>query len=398
MKEVNINNLNQIASNINNLIEGLIKKRLYNNTFDKSRFLSIIRNGLLSEDKNIRKVSTKLVRRLKLNDFIDYIRFLLNDEDPTIRAVSILALAQMRDIQSFDKIKELYLKDINAVKIAALMYFGVIETKESKEILIDALKNGNEDLKENAFQGLTWHTKDQDFNLMKEFILKELSNPNLVAKFIKSLTVVNKIEVIPFLENLILKSDIPDNIILSAIYVLSLKNINKYLLLAESILIKYLKEIQDLSKHLYFYQITADNLWEIKKIPLNEQYKISEIINNYFSYYKENELKYVIRTVRNLNPIFHNLIIKIFNLEKLSIDLKGELINFLASKNIDKTLKVLLLEFLNDDDLYIRELTLFNLLSSNHIKSTLAYIEEYLYKYEELHLKLIILAILYLNS
>jgi hypothetical protein len=96
MKEVNINNLNQIASNINNLIEGLIKKRLYNNTFDKSRFLSIIRNGLLSEDKNIRKVSTKLVRRLKLNDFIDYIRFLLNDEDPTIRAVSILALAQMR--------------------------------------------------------------------------------------------------------------------------------------------------------------------------------------------------------------------------------------------------------------------------------------------------------------
>ena len=398
MKEVNINNLNQIASNINNLIEGLIKKRLYNNTFDKSRFLSIIRNGLLSEDKNIRKVSTKLVRRLKLNDFIDYIRFLLNDEDPTIRAVSILALAQMRDIQSFDKIKELYLKDINAVKIAALMYFGVIETKESKEILIDALKNGNEDLKENAFQGLTWHTKDQDFNLMKEFILKELSNPNLAAKFIKSLTVVNKIEVIPFLENLILKSDIPDNIILSAIYVLSLKNINKYLLLAESILIKYFKEIQDLSKHLYFYQITADNLWEIKKIPLNEQYKISEIINNYFSYYKENELKYVIRTVRNLNPIFHNLIIKIFNLEKLSIDLKGELINFLASKNIDKTLKVLLLEFLNDDDLYIRELTLFNLLSSNHIKSTLAYIEEYLYKYEELHLKLIILAILYLNS
>jgi hypothetical protein len=398
MKEVNINNLNQIASNINNLIEGLIKKRLYNNTFDKSRFLSIIRNGLLSEDKNIRKVSTKLVRRLKLNDFVDYIRFLLNDEDPTIRAVSILALAQMRDIQSFDKIKELYLKDINAVKIAALMYFGVIETKESKEILIDALKNGNEDLKENAFQGLTWHTKDQDFNLMKEFILKELSNPNLVAKFIKSLTVVNKIEVIPFLENLILKSDIPDNIILSAIYVLSLKNINKYLLLAESILIKYLKEIQDLSKHLYFYQITADNLWEIKKIPLNEQYKISEIINNYFSYYKENELKYVIRTIRNLNPIFHNLIIKIFNLEKLSIDLKGELINFLASKNIDKTLKVLLLEFLNDDDLYIRELTLFNLLSSNHIKSTLAYIEEYLYKYEELHLKLIILAILYLNS
>jgi hypothetical protein len=398
MKEVNINNLNQIANNINNLIEGLIKKRLYNNTFDKSRFLSIIRNGLLSEDKNIRKVSTKLVRRLKLNDFIDYIRFLLNDEDPTIRAVSILALAQMRDIQSFDKIKELYLKDINVVKIAALMYFGVIESKESKEILIDALKNGNEDLKENAFQGLTWHTKDQDFNLMKEFILKELSNPSLVAKFIKSLTVVNKIEVIPFLENLILKSDIPDNIILSAIYVLSLKNINKYLLLAESILIKYFKKIQDLSKHLYFYQITADNLWEIKKIPLNEQYKISEIINNYFTYYKENELKYVIRTIKNLNPIFHNLIIKIFNLEKLSIDLKGELINFLISKNIDKTLKVLLLEFLNDDDLYIRELTLFNLLSSNHIKSTLAYIEEYLYKYEELHLKLIILAILYLNS
>ena len=395
MKEVNIN---QISSNINNLIEGLIKKRLYNNTFDKSRFLSIIRNGLLSEDKNIRKVSTKLVRRLKLNDFIDYIRFLLNDEEPTIRAVSILALAQMRDIQSFDKIKELYLKDINAVKIAALMYFGVIESKESKEILIDALKNGNEDLKENAFQGLSWHTKDQDFNLMKEFILKELSNPNLAAKFIKSLTVVNKIEVIPFLENLILKSDIPDNIILSAIYVLALRNINKYLLLAESILIKYLKEIQDLSKHLYFYQITADNLWEIKKIPLNEQYKISEIINNYFTYYKENELKYVIRTIRNLNPVFHNLIIKIFNLEKLSIDLKGELINFLASKNIDKTLKVLLLEFLNDDDLYIRELTLFNLLSSNHIKSTLAYIEEYLYKYEELHLKLIILAILYLNS
>jgi len=398
MKELNINNLNQIANNINNLIEYVIKKRLYNNTFDKSRFLSIIRNGLLSEDKNIRKVSTKLVRRLKLNDFIDYIRFLLNDEEPTIRAVSILALAQMRDIQSFDKIKELYLKDINAVKIAALMYFGVIETKESKEILIDALKNGNEDLKENAFQGLTWHTKDQDFNLMKEFILKELSNPNLAAKFIKSLTVVNKIEMIPFLENLILRSDIPDNIILSSIYVLALKNINKYLLLAESILIKYFKEIQDLSKHLYFYQITADNLWEIKKIPLNEQYKISEIINNYFTYYKENELKYIIRTIRNLNPIFHNLIIKIFNLEKLSIDLKGELINFLASKNIDKTLKVLLLEFLNDDDLYIRELTLFNLLSSNHIKSTLAYIEEYLYKYEELYLKLIILAILYLNS
>ena len=398
MKEVNINNLNQITNNINSLVEGLIKKRLYNNTFDKLRFLSIIRNGLLSEDKNIRKVSTKLVRRLKLNNFVDYIRFLLNDEDPTIRAVSILALAQMRDIQSFDKIKELYLKDINAIKIAALMYFGVIETQESKEILIDALKNGNEELKENAFQGLTWHTKDQDFNLMKEFILKELSNPNLVAKFIKSLTVVNKIEMIPFLENLILKADVPDNVILSAIYVLSLKNINKYLLLAESILIKYFKEIQDLSKHLYFYQITADNLWEIKKIPLNEQYKISEIINNYFTYYKENELKYVIRTIRNLNPIFHNLIIKIFNLEKLSIDLKGELINFLASKNIDKTLKVLLLEFLNDDDLYIRELTLFSLLSNNHIKSTLAYIEEYLYKYEELHLKLIILAILYLNS
>ncbi|MGC8734546.1 MAG: hypothetical protein ACP5RD_05860, partial [bacterium] len=297
-----------------------------------------------------------------------------------------------------NKIKEIYINDINPVKIAAIMYFGVIENNESKKILIHALENGNEELKENAFQGLTWHTKNQDFNLMKEFILKELSNPKLASKLIKSLTVVNKPEMISFLENLILKAEVPDNVILSAIYILYYKNITKYLLLAESILIKYFKDITDLSKHIFLYQITSDNLWEIKKIPNNEQYKISEIINNYLPYYKEKELKYIIRTIKNLNPAFHNLIIKILNIEDISIELKTELINFLASKNIDKNLKILLLEFLNDPEPYIKELTLFNLLSTNHIKSTLAYIEEYLYKYEELYLKLIILAILYLNT
>lgn len=396
MKELNINNSN--IGNINNLLENLIKKRLYNNTFDKLKFLNIIKSALLSEDKNLRKVAAKLVRRLKLNDFIDYIRPLINDSDPTVRAVSILALAQMKDIESFNKIKEIYQNDITPVKIAAIMYFGVIENNESKKILIHALENGNEEIKENAFQGLTWHTKNQDFNLIKEFILKELPNPKLASKLIKSLTVVNKPEMIPFLENLILKTEIPDNIILSAIYILYYKNITKYLLLAESILIKYFKDITDLSKHILLYQITSDNLWEIKKIPNNEQYKISEIINNYLPYYKEKELKYIIRTIKNLNPPFHNLIIKILNIENISIELKTELINFLASKNIDKNLKILLLEFLNDSEPYIKELTLFNLLNNNHIKSTLAYIEEYLYKYEELYLKLIILAILYLNT
>ncbi len=398
MKELDINNLNQITGNINSLFETLIKKRLYNNTFDKSKFLSIIKASLLSEDKNLRKVGAKLVRRLRLIEFIDYIRPLLNDNDPTVRAVSILALAQMKDLDSFNKIKEIYFNDIIPVKTSALMYFGVIENQESKNILIDALKNGNEDLKENAFQGLTWHTKDHDFNLMKSFILKELSNPYLVSKFIKNLVVVNKPEVVQFLEELILKTDISEYVILSAIYVLYYKNITKYLLLADSILIKYLKDLDNLSKHLLLYEITANSLWEIKKIPINEQYKISEIISSYLNYYKGKELKYIIRTIKNLNPIFHNLIIKIFNIDKLSIDLKGELISFLVSKNVDKTLKILLLEFLNDPDLYIRELTLFNLLTTNHIKSTLAYIEEYLYKYEELHLKLVILAILYLNT
>ncbi len=398
MKEVNINNLNQIAGNINNLFESLIKKRLYNNTFDKLKFLNIIKSGLLSEDKHLRKVSAKLVRRLRLIEFIDYVRPLLNDNDPTVRAVSILALAQMKDLESFNKIKEIYFNDINPVKASALMYFGVIENQESKKILIDALKNGDEDLKENAFQGLTWHTKDHDFNLMKEFILKELPNSYLVSKFIKNLVVVNKPEVVPFLEELILKNDISEHVILSAIYVLYFKNITKYLLLADSILIKYLKNLDDLSKHLLLYEITSSILWEIKKIPINEQYKISEIINTYLPYYRERELKYIIRTIKNLNPIFHNLIIKIFNMDNLSIDLKSELMGFFVSRNIDKTLKILLLEFLNDSDLYIRELALFNLLTTNHIKSTLAYIEEYLYKYEELHLKLIILAILYLNT
>lgn len=398
MKELNINNLNQNVGNISNLLESLIRKRLYNNTFDKTKFLNIIKAALISEDKNLRKVAAKLVRRLKLNDFIDYIRPLINDNDPTVRAVSILALAQMKDLESFNKIKEIYLNDINPLKIAAIMYFGVIENNESKKILIHALENGNEELKENAFQGLTWHTKYQDFNLMKNFILKELSNPKLVSKFIKTLTIVNKPEVISFLENLILKAEVPDNVILSAIYILYYKNITKYLLLGESILIKYFKYVTDLSKHQFLYKITADNLWEIKKIPTTEQYKISELINNYLPYYKEKELKYIIRTIKNLNPIFHNLIIKIFNIEKINIDLKAELINFLSYKNIDKNLKVLLLEFLNDSEPYIKELTLFNLLNNNHIKSALAYIEEYLYKYEELYLKLIILAILYLNT
>ncbi|MCS6954760.1 MAG: hypothetical protein NZM44_00170, partial [Candidatus Calescibacterium sp.] len=227
-------------------------------------------------------------------------------------------------------------------------------------------------------------------------------NRNIKNRIIKAFSILSSDEINRKLEEIVINEQ-DDIIVLSAINSLYKKGITKYVILANSILLKAINDVHRNKKpmDLYrknLYNIVAHNLWEIKSINNEDQSNIYKIIEDdlvYKYYVRSDEVrKLAISALKNLNFNYHQLVIKLFE-NDLSNLLKVELINFLSNSRVDKNLKLLLLEFLIDNDRVVIEQALFAILDSQLVKAMISHINERIFSMEYSYLKLIALAIIY---
>ncbi|MCS7165669.1 MAG: HEAT repeat domain-containing protein [Candidatus Calescibacterium sp.] len=389
------------STKIGTLIDDFINRYSISGSFSKDQFENLLAKAILSEDRDLRRVACKIVRRLRIRNLINYIRILLNDEDPVIKSLSLLAIAQFKDEQSLNKVVELYYSDNRMVKSSSVLALGSIDNPSFHGLIFNALNDKFDDVRENAIIALSWINDYRSIPKLIEIYDIE-KNRNIKNRIIKAFSILSSEEINRKLSEIVIKEN-DETIILSAINSLYKKGITKYLLLANTFLLKALNDNykNNTSSDLYrknLYNIVSHNLWETKPISQEEQRSIYRIIEDDLIlkfYLRSDELKKLaINSLKNLNLNYHHLMIKLFE-NQLSNVIKMEIINFLSSYKVDKNLKLLLLEFLVDDDRVIREQTLFAILDSQLIKPIKNHIEKKILSMEHNHLKLIALAIIY---
>lgn len=389
------------STKIGTLIDDFINRYSISGSFSKDQFENLLAKAILSEDRDLRRVACKIVRRLRIRNLINYIRILLNDEDPVIKSLSLLAIAQFKDEQSLNKVVELYYSDNRMVKSSSILALGSIDNPSSYGLIFKALNDKFDDVRENAIIALSWINDYRSIPKLIEIYDIE-KNRNIKNRIIRAFSILSSDEINRKLSEIVIKEN-DETIILSAINSLYKKGITKYLLLANTFLLKALNDNykNNTSSDLYrknLYNIVSHNLWETKPIGQEEQKSIYRIIEDDLIrkfYLRSDELKKLaINSLKNLNLNYHHLMIKLFE-NQLSNVIKMEIINFLSSYKVDKNLKLLLLEFLLDDDRVIREQTLFAILDSQFIKPIKNHIDKEILSMEHNHLKLIALAIIY---
>ncbi|MCX7758077.1 MAG: HEAT repeat domain-containing protein [bacterium] len=389
------------SSKLEVLIDNFINRYSVSGSFSKSDFEELLARAMLSDNKDLKRVSCKIIRRLRLKNLIGYVRALLNDEDPIIRSLSLLAIAQFKDEQSLDKVVELYYSDNKMVKSSSILALGSIDKPENYGLIFRALDDDVDDVRENAIIALSWINYYKNVSKLLEMYDIE-KNRNIKNRIIKAFSILSSDEINRKLEEIVINEQ-DDIIVLSAINSLYKKGITKYTILANTILLKAMNDIHRNKKpiDLYrknLYNIVAHNLWEIKSINNEDQSNIYRIMEDdlvYKYYVRSDEVrKLAISALKNLNFNYHQLVIKLFD-NDLSNLLKLELINFLSNSKVDKNLKLLLLEFLIDNDKVVREQALFAILDSQLVKAMVSHINERIFSMEYSYLKLIALAIIY---
>ncbi|MCS7243378.1 MAG: HEAT repeat domain-containing protein [Candidatus Calescibacterium sp.] len=389
------------SSKLEVLIDNFINRYSVSGSFSKSDFEELLARAMLSDNKDLKRVSCKIIRRLRLKNLIGYVRALLNDEDPIIRSLSLLAIAQFKDEQSLDKVVELYYSDNKMVKSSSILALGSIDRPENYGLIFKALDDDVDDVRENAIIALSWINYYKNVSKLLEMYDIE-KNRNIKNRIIKAFSILSSDEINRKLEEIVMNEH-DDIIVLSAINSLYKKGITKYVILANSILLKAINDVHRNKKpmDLYrknLYNIVAHNLWEIKSINNEDQSNIYKIIEDdlvYKYYVRSDEVrKLAISALKNLNFNYHQLVIKLFE-NDLSNLLKVELINFLSNSRVDKNLKLLLLEFLIDNDRVVIEQALFAILDSQLVKAMISHINERIFSMEYSYLKLIALAIIY---
>ena len=381
------------------VIDNFVRNFILTGKFDVAFFKEILTKATLSEDRELRRVSCKIIRRLKLKEFLSYVRLLLNDEDFVVRSLALLAVAQFKDEQSLDKVIEAYRSDNKTVKSSALLALGSIDKKETYKFILESLYSENDEVRENAIIAFSWISYPENYLKLIELYDNE-KNKNIKNRIVKSFSIVSSEIVNKKLQEILLKEN-DDIIILTSINSLHRKGINNYSLLADSILIKSINDSYKKENEIYkkrLYEIVSHNFWENKIINQEEQKKIYNFLEGdlvYKYYIRSEDLKRLaISSIKNLNLAYHTIILKVLE-NDLSNNIKLELISFLANPRVDKNLKILLLEFLNDHDRLVREQALFAILDSQYPKAMLSYINQKIFSMEYTYLKLIILSIIY---
>lgn len=382
-------------------LDNFINRYGVSGIFSKSEFLELLSRATLSEDRDLRRVACKIIRRLKIRELMPYIRILLNDEDPVIKSLSLLTVAQLKDVNSYKKVLDLYNSESKMVKASSLLALGSLDNPESYDLIYKSLEDDSDEVRENAVIATSWiSSSDSAQKLINLYEIEK--NKNIKTRIIKALSLIPSSITVEKLENIVINEQ-DDILILTAINTLYKKSITKYNILAYTILLKIIndnlkinKAVENYRKKLY--TIVSNNFWEVKNINEIDQKNIFKFIEEdliYKYYIRSEEIKKMaISSLKNLNQYYHQMIIKIID-NDLPSSIKIEIINFLNSSKIDKNLKLLLLEFLSDDDKIIREQALFAILDNSFIKTMISYINEKIFSLDYTYLKLIALAIIY---
>ncbi|MCS6955115.1 MAG: HEAT repeat domain-containing protein, partial [Candidatus Calescibacterium sp.] len=308
------------SSKLEVLIDNFINRYSVSGSFSKSDFEELLARAMLSDNKDLKRVSCKIIRRLRLKNLIGYVRALLNDEDPIIRSLSLLAIAQFKDEQSLDKVVELYYSDNKMVKSSSILALGSIDKPENYGLIFRALDDDVDDVRENAIIALSWINYYKNVSKLLEMYDIE-KNRNIKNRIIKAFSILSSDEINRKLEEIVINEQ-DDIIVLSAINSLYKKGITKYTILANTILLKAMNDIHRNKKpiDLYrknLYNIVAHNLWEIKSINNEDQSNIYRIMEDdlvYKYYVRSDEVrKLAISALKNLNFNYHQLVIKLFD-------------------------------------------------------------------------------------
>ncbi|MEN3015472.1 MAG: HEAT repeat domain-containing protein [bacterium] len=382
-------------------LDNFIRNYSITGNFNPREFQELLSKATLSEDRDLRRVACKIIRRLRLKNLLPYIRILLNDEDPVVRSLSLLAIAQFKDQMSYSKVVEAYNCDNKMVRASSILALGSLDRQEGYELIYKSLNDTSEEIRENAVIALSWINNPKSIQTLLELYEKEESK-NIKNRIIKAFMINSSNEINKKLEDIIFKEN-DETLILTAINSLLRKGVTKYNILANTILyrnidqnLKNSKYVEGDRKHLY--SIVSHNIWELKSINPQEQKQIfkfleEDLVNKY--YFRSEEIRKIsISSLKNLDSDYHQIIIKLLQ-TTLSTYLKIEVINFLASHKVDKNLKFLLLEFLFDTDRMVREQVLFAVMDSVALRSIVSYVNDKLFSLDYGYLKLIALAVVY---
>ncbi len=391
------------ASKFEILLDNFINRYYVSGSFSKNDFEELLSRAILSEDRELRRVACKIIRRLKLKNLLDYVRVLLNDEDSIIKSLALLAIAQFKDDQSFNKVVELFNSDTKIVKSSSLLALGSIDKPEGYKLIFEALEDEYEEVRENAIIASSWINSPKTIPLLIDAYSKE-KNKNLKIRIIKSFALLNSEIINKKLEEIVL-TESDDIIVINAINSLLKKGISKYSLLANTILFKAINDNYKITKLVEYsrknlYNIVSQPIWETKQIKEEDQRLIfrfiEEDLTHKYHIRSEELKKLAINCLKNLNKQYHQIVVKLFE-NDLSNSLKIEIINFLSNPKVDRNFKILLLEFISDEDRLIREQSLFAIMDNQPLNALTSHINEKIFSMEYSYLKLVALGIIYSN-
>ena len=391
--------------NIDEAVNVYSRYSLITGNHDSNLIKEILKSAMIFGNSDVKKAMTKLVRKLKFKELIPALRFLLNDSNTVIRALTVLSLASLRDLESLDSIRRLASHSESKIRSAAVLALGSFEDPKSYPIVKKAIFDNSEDVRGSAASSLGWYQRPDGFAILIQRLkgpIKETS-PKVKSKILRALFWDKSMDTLKALED-ILYSERDPSVWLTAAEVLYRKEQYGVKLLLEATLINLKETLRSPKRREQEYALEslAHTVWEYYKIPQNMRIDIINIIEDNILTGDQNYVRKAIKALKNLLPESTSLLLDMATTTYLNLSrselaiIRAEAIDVLSSiASKDKMIQIHLIEFLKDSDPRVQESALFALIDLNlSYKYIMKSLSEILVMSEDLKNRLIALGLI----
>ncbi len=391
--------------NIDEAVNVYSRYSLITGNHDSNLIKEILKSAMIFGNSDVKKAMTKLVRKLKFKELIPALRFLLNDSNTMIRALTVLSLASLRDLESLDSIRRLASHSESKIRSAAVLALGSFEDPKSYPIVKKAIFDNSEDVRGSAASSLGWYQRPDGFAILIQRLkgpIKETS-PKVKSKILRALFWDKSMDTLKTIED-ILYSERDPSVWLTAAEVLYRKEQYGVKLLLEATLINLKETLRSPKRREQEYALEslAHTVWEYYKIPQNMRIDIINIIEDNILTGDQGYVRKAIKALRNLLPESASLLLDIATTTYLSLSrselatIRAEAIDVLSTiASKDKMIQIHLIEFLKDTDPRVQESALFALIDLNlSYKYIMKSLSEILVMSEDLKNRLIALGLI----
>ncbi len=387
---------------LSDAIDTYVRYFLLTGKHDGYMISELIRSSLSIDSLELKKVSTKIIRKLKMYEALDRLRALFHDPNPIVQSLAILTAASLRDKYSIPFIKTFADSSDSKVRSSAVLALGSFEDKDSYNIVKRALFDESEDVRASAASSLGWYQFDDGFELLIKRITGPVREPSpkVRMKILKAMYWDNSQDRINMLKDVALSEEDP-NVWLTACEVLYRKHIWDYNLLIEATMLEIFNSLRSpkLSEQKNALNLLAHTIWEYYKLPQTYKMDTITIIEANINVGDRDYVRQAVKALRNLLPESMYLLIEIANGNYPNlrfrdyIPIRMEAIDILGTTH-DRIVQVHLLDILKSEDHRLQESALFALMDSPPNKFVLRSVENYLVSSTDLKNRLIALAII----